>query len=144
MKNIKKFIFKDSATILFYDLLDSFDRAFSDVVLMSGLAKNEDNINDIAFENNIYFPNSFYHKLIQGFCNYSPAVQCQAIRKNRLEMECLYYDFGQIDDIQHVYLIKNTMDWENKNTFNCEIWNLLPVDIEQIQYHWHQIENEYI
>ena len=144
MKNIKSFIFTDGATILFYELLDSFHKSFSDVVLMSGLAKNGDKINDIFFENNIYFPERFYHKLLEGFSNYKPSVRCQAIRKNRLEMECLYYDFGEFDNINHVYLIKNTMDWTNKNTFNCEVWNLLQVDIDQIQYHWHQIENEYI
>jgi hypothetical protein len=144
MQNIKKFIFQDSATIYFYDLLDSFHKSFSDVVLMSGIGYNGQTIKEIIFENNIYFPDSFYELIIKNFSRLQPSVICQALRRNRLEMECMYYDFGKIDGIKHVYLIKNTMDWTSKNNFNCEVWNLLPIDIEDVKYHWIQNQNEYI
>jgi hypothetical protein len=137
VQNIEKIIFKDLAKVEFYDRLDQFHECFVDNVLLSGVCPNGSELDEIPFTKNSSYSLDFFKTLIGGFQKFKPKLSCRLINKKRLELECLFYDFGSYDDIKHVYMIQNVMDWTSQETFSCQIWNLLLRDIDLIRSFWY-------
>ena len=133
---IDRYIYKDEAEGFFYKLSESFDNLYADKVLMSGEAKNGQQLTSINFETDSTYGDLFYSVLLTGLSQSAPKITSQLIYENRLELEFPFFDFGSIDNISHIYLIKNIMDWRSKHDFFCEIWSLKNVNTETIKKHW--------
>ena len=78
----------------------------------------------------------FYKILVGGLKKFNPALICRLQDERRLELECLYYDFGEHAGENQVYMIQNVMNWTNKNDFCCQICNLSLRDINLIETFW--------
>jgi hypothetical protein len=133
---IDRYIYQNEAETEFYKLSDSFNDLYADKVLMSGEASNGEHLTSINFETNSTYGQLFYSVLLAGLSQSNPSVTSQLIYENRLELEFQFFDFGCIDNITHIYLIKNIMDWRSTHDFLCEIWSLKNVNIKTIKKHW--------
>jgi len=133
---VDRYIYQNEAEREFYKLSDSFHDLYADKVLMSGEARNGEYLTLIDFETDSTYGQLFYSVLLTGLSQSSPKVTSQLIYENRIELEFQFFDFGCIDKENHIYLIKNIMDWRSNHDFLCEIWSLKNVNTETIKKHW--------
>ena len=131
-----KYIFLDEAEPIFYEKLDGFYDYFINDLLMCGVAENGTIVNDIEFQQNDIHENLFYDILIGGIYGIQPQIDCQYIKDNRLKKQCSFYNFGESDGVNHIYMMKNTMDFRVQTEFMCEVWSLIEPDIETINLYW--------
>jgi len=131
-----KYIFLDEAEPIFLEKFDGFNKYFIDNLLMCGIADNGTLINDIDFDKSEMHENLFYDILIGGIYGIEPQIDCQYIKDNRLKVQCSFYNFGESDGINHIYMMINTMDYTSENDFACEVWSLIEPDIETINLYW--------
>ena len=120
-----KYIFLDEAEPIFLEKFDGFNKYFIDNLLMCGIADKSE-----------MHENLFYDILIGGIYGIEPQIDCQYIKDNRLKVQCSFYNFGESDGINHIYMMINTMDYTSENDFACEVWSLIEPDIETINLYW--------
>lgn len=140
MKNLtpEYFIYEREASYEFYEKLESFHDFYVNELVASGVAENGTRLPCIDFSRSDLLGQDFIDLLIDGLSKFIAPIQCRLMRKKRLELECLFFDFGKAQGFRHVYMIQNIMDWTSKNDFNCQIWSILDADINTIDEFWMQ------
>jgi hypothetical protein len=133
---MQQYIFDSSSSGLFYEKFDSFHELFVEEILLSAVTPNESNLDSILFCENPSHDALYYEILIAGIQAFSPKFCVKLIANNRLEVECLFYDFGEAEGIQHIYMMQNLMDWTDKSDFCCELWSLKNPDMENLELYW--------
>jgi hypothetical protein len=132
----KKIIFRKSARIPFYEILDKFHENFVDCFLLTGVTKNNADLEEIPFTKHPDYSLDFYKILVGGLKKFKPSLVCRLQEEKYLELECLYYNFGEYEGENQVYMIQNVMNWTNKNDFCCQVCNLSLRDIDLIETFW--------
>jgi len=132
----QKCIFDDSSKLIFYDLLKTFEAYFANDILMELVATNGSKFLDINFNKNSIFKENYYTILINALDCYQPFLRVDQLFKNRIELQCCFYNFGIAKGESFIYMVKNTMDWTNNNNFYCQVINLIEPNEETIQNFW--------
>ena len=133
---MKQYIFDISSASLFYEKFDDFHDSFVEDILLSSVTPNGSSLDSIHFCENPNHDTLYYEILIAGMQAYTPKFCSRLIAEDRMEVECLFYDFGEAEGIQHVYMMQNLMDWTGKDDFCCEIWSFKKPDIETLELYW--------
>lgn len=132
----KKFIFKNQASTCFREKLSCFFDYFLDEVVLNGVAKNDTPISIINFTESKSYVTSFYDTLLTLLEYSQPNSIVRLINNNRMESECLFYDYTEVEYFKCIFMINNIMDWTSNNNFNCQVWTTRDVDLETIDYYW--------
>ena len=132
----KKFIFKIQASTYFREKLSCFFDYFLDEVVLNGVAKNDTPISIINFTESKSYVTSFYDTLLTLLEYSQPDSIVRLINNNRMESECLFYDYTEVEYFKCIFMINNIMDWTSNNNFNCQVWTTRDVDLETIDYYW--------
>jgi len=143
MSQIKKSIYLDDAAYDFYSKLDSFYDAHVGHLIMSGVAQNGSNLNQVNFSFSSDFIREFYEALMYVMQRIKPAFKSILISNKRLEVECIFYNFSSQFSNSQIYMMQNTMDWTSRENFNCQIWQMDPdsfyfdeIATETIKKYW--------
>lgn len=143
MSQIKKSIYLDDAAYDFYSKLDSFYDAHVGHLIMSGVAQNGSNLNQVNFSFSSDFTREFYEALVYVMQRIKPSFKSMLISNKRLEVECIFYNFGGQFSNNQIYMMQNTMDWTSRENFNCQIWQMNPdsfyfdeIGTETIKKYW--------
>lgn len=136
----KKFIFDESSSLHYYDLLNNFYEYFVDKLLLTGIAKNGSSILDIHFQKteigSEIYNELFYTIILAEIDNMRPDLKVQLIENNRIKSECLYYDIAESSKAKYFFMVQNTMDWPMEPTFNCCVYSLIEPNQETIKNYW--------
>ena len=138
----EEYVFGEGASEHFYGLLDQFHNSYVDQLILSGVCKNNSDIESVSFRESSKFNEVTFEVLIAGIKLMKPLIKCSLIQNNRLEVECQFFDFGVIFDRCNIIMMQNIMDWTSDENFCCQIWKLqdlcIPEDmlIHEIDFHW--------
>lgn len=132
----KKFIFQDDASICFHEKLSCFFDYFLDKLILSGVSKNNTPISIINFTESKLQPTSFYDTLLTLVEYSQPDPIIRLTNRNRMESECLFFDYTKVKYFKSLFMINNAMDWTSNDNFNCQVWTLKNIDLETINYYW--------
>lgn len=131
-----KYIFEEESSFLFYDKVECLHNYFLESLLLSGKANNGSSILNINFKENEKFGKDFLN-LIKNVVDFQdPFLRAMLINEGRLEIECLFYNFGEKNGVNYIYMIQNLMDWESKSNFCCQVWSLIEPTQELIENFW--------
>jgi len=133
---MQQYIFDYSSSDLFYEKFDCFHEFFVDEILLSSITPNGSTLDSILFCESPNHDPLYYEILTAGMQAFAPKFCARLIYNNRMEAECLFYDFGEAEGIQHVYMMQNLMDWTDKSDFCCEVWSLKDPDMETLELYW--------
>jgi hypothetical protein len=131
-----KFIFKNQASICFHEKLSCFLDFFLDKLILNGVSKNNTPISIINFTESKSYITSFYDTLLTLFEYSQPSSIVRLINNNRMESECLFYDYTEVEYFKSIFMVYNIMDWTDNDNFNCQVWTTRDVDLETINYYW--------
>ena len=105
-------------------------------MILNGVSENNNPITSIKFTENPINPTSFYDTLLTLIEYCEPNSVVRLINKNRMESECLFYDFSKIEYFQSLFVVNNIMDWTSKDNFNCQAWTIKTPDLLSINNYW--------
>jgi hypothetical protein len=131
-----KYIFLESAKATFYKKLEVFFECSVDILLLSGIAKNNSKIEDIDFKSEVYFGDYYLSILEHGTKAIAPFAQVQLLIDNRLSMELIYYDFSTVSEVSYIYMIENIMDFTSQDDFCCNLWSVSEFNKKAIKLFW--------
>jgi hypothetical protein len=141
-KKTEEYIFGEGAEEYFYTLLDKFHEEYVDQLILSGVGQNNSDIESIYFSESDKFNEVTFDVLVAGIKLMKPLIKCSLMNRNRLEVECQFFDFGVIFDKCNIIMMQNIMDWTSKENFCCQIWKLQDLCvaedllIHEIDMHW--------
>lgn len=103
---------------------------------MESVASNGTRFSDINFKKNNIFKEKYYTLLINALDFSQPFLRVDQLSKNRIESQCCFYNFGKAKGESFIYMVKNTMDWDGRNNFYCQVFNLIEPNEETIENFW--------
>lgn len=131
-----KYIFEEESSFLFYDKVECLHNYFLESLLLSGKANNGSSILSINFKENEKFGKDFLNLIKNAVDLQDPFLRAMLINEGRLEIECLFYNFGEKNGVNYIYMIQNLMDWESEEDFCCQVWSLIEPTQQLIENFW--------
>lgn len=132
----KTYIYNKEVINFFEKKLHSFHDSFVDIMLLSGLAEQGQDLEEIKFSKHPSYTLKYYQRIVGGFKNVKHSIQIQAFDDKGLNAELFFTNIHYDEHINNVFFIQNVMNWGGKEKFCCQVWQLKPTSIEKINNYW--------
>lgn len=135
---MQNYIFDTGTSNFFYEKLNCFLDYYADKVLLSGLCENNSKLSEIKFTQNVSNEKIYYNFLLDCLQAEPAFCSVQLLNGKRLEMDCYYFNLGDLNGVSYIYMMNNIMDWTSENNFCCQIWEIIDINEKEILEFWTQ------
>ncbi len=133
---VEQFIYDTQAQELFYEKLDDFHDKYVYHLLFNGLAKKGEGLESIKMTKNPDASIAYCRRVIGGLVNVKPEVIVRLTEDRQTKLECIFTHINNGENINHLYMIQNVIDWPQRNKYSCQIWYLGLTTMTQVKGHW--------
>ncbi len=100
------------------------------------MAEVGQDLESIKFTKHPSYTLKYYQRIVGGFKNVPTAIHIQAHDERGLNSEFFFTKIQYDEHINNVFLIQNVMNWYGTNKVCCQVWQLKPTTLDQINEYW--------
>jgi hypothetical protein len=132
----EQYVFNSEAEKIFYEKLDGLHDKYVYHLLLSGVAARGTHIESIKMTKNLNANKKYCQRVMGGLVNIKPQVVARLVKNSITRLECIFTHINDNENLNHLYMIQNVMDWPLFGSFSCQIWYLGETKLTQVRKHW--------
>ena len=132
----EQYIFENDAQELFYDKLERLHDEMVYSLLLSGVALSGTKLEKIKMVKNPQASLKYCQRVVGGLVNIRPEIIVKLLDDKELKIECIFTKIIDGEQLNHLFMIQNVMNWSHFNNFSCQVWYLGETGVNQIKQHW--------
>ena len=132
----EQYIFENDAQELFYDKLERLHDEVVYSLLLSGVAPRGTKLEEVKMTKNPQASLKYCQRVVGGLVNIKPEIIVKFLEDKELKLECIFTKIIDGEQLNHLFMIQNVMNWPQLEVFSCQIWYLGETGVKEIQKHW--------
>ena len=130
---VERFIYDGCAEDSFYNKLDGSHASYVYHLLLNGVAAKGQDLESIKMTKNPTASKKYCERVVGGLVNVKPQIILKLVEDGFTKLECIFTHINDQEEINHLFMIQNVMDWPELGKYSCQVWYLGETNLLQIR-----------